>query len=350
MQQPHRQQIREQLGVLEEKLEELGAFACANERLSLKNSAPVQFGSDLLLQDALESMRALSQLVHEQQLSKSVNASDFLQKIISLLVQDAASQGCEIAVSHYGEGKISMEMAELVMGAIVAGFRATLRSQKALTRADRARKHLFPIGSIYVEVRSSPGEIMFRLVDDGQGFHEDDTLATGAEKQFEKLREHIARCGGWFGRSSFDSFGGMIEFKVPLAHNRMEALVLKQGEFRVLIPSSSVAEISETGSPLKVPAGAMILRLHESLGVERGSADSTVLLRVGVADLQFWLACDSLEGKVLARRAPATEFTDDGSWLQSLGIFQAEGTGRALPLFEGTTLIRFYKENSGGSS
>lgn len=346
MQQPQRQQIRDQLGVLEEKLEDLGALACANERLSLNNPAPIQFGSDLLLRDALDSMRSLSHLVHEQQLFKSVSASDFLQKILSLLVQDAAAQGCEVAVSHYGEGKISMEMAELVMGAIVAGFRATLRSHKGMSRSERAKNHLFSTGSIYVEVRSSPGEIMFRLVDDGRGFSGDDELSAGAEKQFEKLREHIARCGGWFGRKSFSGCGGMIEFKVPLAHNRLEALVLKSGAFEVLLPSSCVAEILERGAETRPKPGALVLGLSEASGLEAVRGDYGVLLRVCVADLEFWLSCESLGQKTLVRRVPAAEFVEEGSWLQHLGLFQ----GNALPLFDGTTLIRFFKENSGGST
>lgn|GEM_PF-5785819 len=346
MQQPQRQQIRDQLGILEEKLEDLGAFASTNERMGLKAPAPMQFGSDLLLQDALDSMRVLSHLVHEQQLFKSVSTGDFLHKILSLLVQDAAAQGCDIAVSHYGEGKISMEMAELVMGAIVAGFRATLRSHKALPRAERARNQLFATGSIYVEVRSSPGEIMFRIVDDGKGFGDSSDISIGAEKQFDKLREHIARCGGWFGRKSFGGVGGAIEFKVPLAHNRVEALVLKSGNFEALLPSSCVAEIFESGAESKPPKGALILGLSEAHGLEPNSAEGGTLLRVCVADLEFWLACEELGSKNLVRRISAAEFVEEGSWLQLLGLFQ----GRSLPLFDGTTLIRFFKENSGGSS
>jgi len=344
-----RQQIKEQLGVLEERLEQLGALICANEQQSIRAPAQILFGSDILLQEALDSMRSLGQLVHDQQLFKSVSANDFLPRIISLLVQDAANQGCEVAISHFGEGKISMEMAELVMGAIVAGFRACLRSHKGFNRAERVRHHLFPIGSIYVEVRSTPSEILFRLVDDGKGFHgSGEEFSISTEKQFDKLREHIARCGGWFSRSSYGDFGGAIEFKVPLAHSRIESLILSVGRLEVLIPSSCVAEIIERGSSTAKPAqGARIFRLCEDHGVEAGDADAGVLLRVGVADFQFWLACDALKGKALVRRAPAGNLVDATSWLQNFGLFHEDDAGRALPLLEGTTLIRFYKEFTG---
>lgn len=346
---PTRQQIREQLGVLEEKLEELGSLASANERMSLLSPDPVTFGTELLFQEAIESLHALGQLVHEQQLTKSVAAQDFLQKIIGLLVQDAAAQGCDIAVSQYGEGKISMEMAELVMGAIVAGFRASLRSHRALDRAERARLNLFAPGSIYVEVRASATEVQFRLLDDGAGFESAGSLSLGAEKQFEKLRDHIARCGGWFGRSSLGEVGGSIEFKVPLAHNRVEALVLRTGSFEALLPAACVAEIIEPGRG-RAPEGTLVLRLNEAAGLEPGDPEGACLLRIGVADVQFWVSCEAVGGRVQARRAPAGEFTGPESWLQCFGLFHEQGAGRALPLLEGTTLIRFHRENAGGNA
>ncbi len=349
--QANRQQIREQLAFLEEKLEELGRIAGANERQSLRCPEPLEFGSEVLFKDAIESLKSLGNLVHEQQLTKSVSASDFVQKILALLIQDASAQGCEIAVSHYGEGKISMEMAELVMGAIVAGFRASLRSQKSLSRQERARLNLFSPGSIYVEVQASPSEIQFRLTDDGAGYlpGEENAFPTGTDRQVDKLRDHIARCGGWFGRSSFPDFGGVIEFKVPLAHNRLDGLLVKDGEFEVLIPTTCVAERLERGQG-RPPAGALVLRLSEGHGMVPGSCEDCVLLRIGVADVQFWIACESLGGKVLARKAQAEGFTAPDSWLQAFALFHSEGESRILPLFEGTALVRFYRENSGGQA
>ena len=105
----NREQIREQFGILEEQLEELGALAGGAISVPTPNS-------ELLLHDALEAVRELSRLVHEQQLHRSVSAHDFLLKICGILVQDASVQGVDVAVSHFGEGRISMEMAELEIG------------------------------------------------------------------------------------------------------------------------------------------------------------------------------------------------------------------------------------------
>ncbi len=341
----HRQLIREQLGVLEERLEELGALALSNERQALERPSHLSFGSDTLLQEALASVRDLGQLVYEQQLFKSVSANDFLQRIVGLLVQDAASQGCDIAVAHYGEGRISMEMAELVLGAILAGFRASLKSHKALTRIQRHKHHLFPVGSVYVEVRATAGEIQFRLTDDGQGFAKRAGSDLSSEKHFQKLREHIARCGGWFGHAAFENFGGLIEFKVPLSHNRLEALVLRRGAFEVLVPSTSVVEILEPGE--RAPPGAAIFTLDEDAGLTPGGEELPVLVRVGVADLQFWIGCETLGARVKARRLSAVDFVEDGSWLKHLGLFRTEDQSRALPLLEGAELVQLYRDCGG---
>lgn len=341
--QQHRQLIREQLGVLEERLEELGALALANERQALERPSALSFGSDILLQEALASIRDLGQLVYEQQLFKSVSANDFLQRIVGLLVQDAAAQGCDIAVAHFGEGRISMEMAELVLGAILAGFRASLKSHKSLSRVQRHRHYLFGTGSIYVEVRATAGEILFRLTDDGQGYGKRSDLAS--EKHFQKLREHIARCGGWFGHSSFENFGGLIEFKVPLSHNRLEALILRQGDFEVLIPSTSVAEVLEAGE--LPPDDAVVFSLDENTGLAPALEKAAVFLRIGVADLQFWISCESLGARVKARRLSAADFVEEGSWLKDLGLFRTEEHSQALPLLEGASLVQLYRECGG---
>jgi hypothetical protein len=235
-----RQQIKEQMGLLEEQIELLGSVASLNEQQSLANSPALVFGSDVILQETLETLRGLYQLAQEQQNLKSVPAADFLAKIIGILVQDAAASGFDIAIFHFGEGKISMEMAELVLGAIIAGMRASLRSYRGASRTDRLDRHLFPTFGFYLEVRANPEEIQFRLVDDGPGYggRLDEELAS--EKQFQKLRLHIARSGGWFGRSSLEHMGGQIEFKVPLPRNRFETLLLRCGECEALLPSSCV--------------------------------------------------------------------------------------------------------------
>ena len=96
----NRQQIRNQLGILEEKLEELGALACANERSSLEPDYSPDFRTEILLQDAYHSMDELNRLVHDQQLFRSVPAAQFLQKISSILVTHASAENVDIAISH----------------------------------------------------------------------------------------------------------------------------------------------------------------------------------------------------------------------------------------------------------
>ncbi|HEY8278942.1 MAG TPA: hypothetical protein VIH99_04920 [Bdellovibrionota bacterium] len=336
----HRQQIREQLGIIEERLEDLGAFASANERQALRSPDPFSFGSDLLLQEALDSVRDLGQLIHEQQLFKSLPADDFLRRVCTLLVQDAAAQGSDVAISHFGSGKVSMEMAELVMGAIIASFKACLKGQKTFSRVQRVKQHLFPTASIYLELQATHGEVQFRLIDDGRGYAKESATM---EKQFHKLREHIGNCGGWFRYSSCETYGGLIEFKVPLALSRAEALILREGDFELLLPSSCVAETIERQGKGRVPPGATVYRIDEHAGLVPGGEDSPVLLRLGVADLQFWVGCEAVAGKTLARRVSAADFVEKGSWMQDLGVFQSEGINRALPMLEGRALVQFYQ-------
>lgn len=332
----HRQQIREQFGVLEEKLEELGVLA----HTAVQNPERAVVGTDLLLQDALESVRELSRLVHDQQQLKSIPAQDFILRVCGLLAQDAAAKGVPIAISHFGEGKISMEMAELVMGAIVAAFRASLKSQQAMTRNQRIKNYLFPIGSIYIEVRATSGEIQFRLLDDGEGFG---AASSAEDRRFSKLRESIANCGGWFGYRGLHPCGGVIEFKVPFAHNRTDAFVLRQGAFELLVPSACVADVVQRSA--RGPAEAY--RLHETLALEPGGEGSPMFVRICVADVEFWVGCDSISESVRVRRQAAGDFVGADCWMRFLGVFQDEGVTRALPLLDGAALVKFQGRGGG---
>jgi hypothetical protein len=331
---PQRQQIRDQLGVLEERLEELGALARAGERGS-EGQQGYRFGAELLLNDALESMRDLSLLVNDQQQQKSVSAQDFLLRICALMVQSAQAHGVDIAVSHHGDGRISLEMAELVMGAIIAAFRSSLAGYRNFTPAERVKSHLFRTASVYLEVKATPGELQFRLLDDGQG------LAAREQASFRRLREHVAECGGWFAHKNFEPCGGLIEFKIPIAQNRVEAIVLRQGEFEMLLPSSCVLEMSRASGQHPVAAGVATYEVHGTDGLVKGSSGSPVLVRVGVADMQFWIGCDEATGPVKVRRSPAADFFEEGCWIRTLGVFQHQGAGRALPMLDGAALVQF---------
>ncbi len=338
----HRQQIRAQLAVLEERIDELGALASATELHSLQSPANVSFGSDLLLQSALDSMSSLDRFFQDEQAHKSISADNFLQRVVGLLVQDATRLECDIAVSHFGEGKISMEMAELVMGAILGGIRASLKSHKGLSRAQRLRRHLFITGTVYLEVCATESEIQFRIIEDGQGFAGPELPDLGQEKQVQKLREHIAQCGGWFSHCPFEHNGSKIEFKVPVAQNRLQAVVLRQGAFEALLPSANIAECIEPEGESIIPAGALVLQLDEHGGLVPGNGDAAVRLRVGVADLQFWITCDAISTGVKTRRIPASGFVEEESWLRHFGVFQEVGTSRALPLLDGAALVHLH--------
>lgn len=343
-----RQQINEQLGLLEERLEDLGALALNNERQMLELPPVIQFGSEPLVHDAIETVRELQQLIHEQQLYKSVPAHDFLQRIAGLLIQEAVAQNCAISIGQFGEGKISMEMAELVLGAILTGFRRSVKNLKSETPEQRVKSRLFKVATLYLEVKASSTDIQFRLTDDSPNSQGSDEVDLTGDKQIHKLREHIARCGGWFGHSRFKGHGSLIEFKVPLSHSRLEALVVRQGTFEVLIPGSCVAEIVEKRSAKEMPEDSLVLCLDEEEGLLPGSADAPALLRIGVADLQFWLACDSIGRSVRTRRLSIKDFVEKGCWLQNLGTFREEGSGiRSLPLLEGPSLVQLYRRHGG---
>jgi hypothetical protein len=339
---PQRQQIRDQLGVLEERLEELGALARAGERGS-GGSDVHRFGSELLFQDALETMRELSRLVNEQQLHKTVSAHDFLIRICALIVQSAQANGVDIAISHHSEGRISLEMAELVMGAIIAAFRSSLAAQKNFGQDLRLKHHLFRTGSVYLEVNATESELQFRLLDDGQGIN------APAQNSFRRLRERVAQSGGWFGYKSFEPCGELIEFKIPLAQNRVDSLVLRQGKFEALLATSSVLEVSRVQSEHAVSPGTPVYRLHETKGLVAGDPLSPVLVRVAVADIQFWIGCEAVGSPVKARRIPGQDFFEEGCWIRALGMFQENGAGRALPMLDGAALVQF-QSNLGGEA
>jgi hypothetical protein len=303
--------------------------------------AEIEYFLEVLLQCALDSIESLDRSIREEQTFRSVAADHFLHRVVGLLVQDAARQGCEIAVSQFGEGKISLEMAELVMGAVLAGIRVTLKGQKSLSPGERVARHLFSTGTIYLELRATEAEIQFRIVDDG-ATRADPSAGLENSAQIRKLRQHIAGGGGWFSQSVFEKQGSKIEFTVPLAQSRPQALVLRQGGFEALIPSANVAERIEAGGG-ELPRGALVLRLCESKGLVPGSANAPVRLRIGVADLQFWISCDSVSGSVKARTVPADGFVEEDSWLRSFGLFQEGGASRALPLLDGSALVRFHE-------
>lgn len=322
-----RQLIKDQLGALEEQLELLGPAA----RL-----------------ETLEAFRDLHELIHSDALRRSLNANEFLARVSTVLIQQAAEQGYEIAISHYGEGRISAEMVEVSMGAIMACLRTSLRSYRGMGAAIRSQKGLFRACSIYLEVKGTTEGVHFRLIDDGKGYSGGFIAGMDADVQFQKLRAQIAAHGGWFSRQSFADFGGSVSFQVPLPRARFGCTVLRTGDFEILVPESYCTRVvdvlKEGGLPCK--EGDVVALLCAETGL-RIPAEGEVIsprsvVQISVADFQFWIICDSAQSRVRSRRYPCADFLEAGSWFQCLGLYPEGGALKSLPLLEGEGLMRFY--------
>lgn len=344
-----RQKIKDQISEMEEQLEILEGITLQNGAHAVAGEGTYEFSEDLLVSRAMASLRNLKDLVHEQSLLKSLAAEDFLQKIAGVLVREARALGYEISLSTYGCGRISMEMAELSMGAVLACVRASLRSFRGMDASARQRHRLFNTYSIYLEARATDDDVRFRLLDDGQGYDGNFRAELESEKQFTKIRGYIARHGGWFSRKSLAGVGGLIEFTVPLPLSRFDCLVVQQGSFEALLPAACVAKVVELptletlNGVLAVPAADAGLA---AVGVE-ALATAAVAVKVGVADFQFWLLCEAAERKVSARRHVAGELVETGCWFGFLGIYHDGKYQQALPLLDGEALMNFFA-NAGG--
>ncbi|RZA06119.1 MAG: ATP-binding protein [Proteobacteria bacterium] len=344
-----RQKIKEQISELEEQLEILSQVSLSNGAHAVAGEGSYEFSQDLLVQETMRSLVNLKDLVHEQNQLKSLAAEDFLQKISGVLVREARALGYDIALSTFGSGRISMEMAELSMGAVLACVRASLRSFKTMDTSARQKHRLFPTYSFYLEARATDGAVQFRLLDDGQGYDPDFQGEFKADQQFNKIRGYIARHGGWFTRRSLQPVGGAIEFKVPLPLSRFECVVIKQGAFELLLPTACVAQVVELPT-LEALDGLFAIPAADA-GLQAVSVSAmgqaSVAVKVGVADFQFWLLCDSAERRITARRHVAGELVESGCWFGFLGIFHDGKYQQALPLLDGEALMNFFAKAGG---
>jgi hypothetical protein len=328
-----RQQIKEQLGALEEQVELLGALARS---------------------ETLEALNNLHNLIHNDTLRKSLPASDFLHRVISVLTQEASALGFEIAVSHFGEGRMSAEMVEVSMGAIMACIKASLRSYRTMNQAMRTKHNLFRTYSLYIEIRANANGVQFKLVDDAKGYSGEFITGLDNDIRMDKLRSQVADHGGWFSRRTFPGFGGAIEFRVPLPHARFECLVLKQGDFEMLVPVSyctRIVDIKEEGG-LPFVEGETIANLSAEDGIrpprEGDSNSPGYAVQISVADVQYWVLCDLAKTHVKSRRYNCADFVEEYCWYDNLGLFPSAGALKALPLLEGGGLLRLY--NSWGAT
>lgn len=341
-----RTKLKEQISTLEEQLELLGDMVVRNGAYAAgAEGRTYDQSEDELVRNAMRSLKGLRELVHEQSFAKSLPAEDFLQKIAGVLIREAHAMGFEISLSTFGSGRISMEMVELSMGAVLACVRASLRTYAGMDRSVRSKHNLFGAYSFYLEAKATDNDVHFRLFDDGQGYSADFHAEFEAEKQFQKIRTYIARNGGWFSRRSLPGVGGAIEFKVPLPLSRFECLVLQRGEFQVLVPSACVAEVE--ANPQLDSLGGVLAMPGSEHGLEPVSvgqaAGAGVAVKIGVADFQFWLLADVANKRVTARRHVAGDLVETGCWFGFLGIFhEGNGLPQALPLLDGEALMQFH--------
>jgi hypothetical protein len=298
-----------------------------------------------MIRDALDSLRRLQGLVQEEKFERSIDAEDFLRRVTSVLVREAQAAGFELAVATFGTGRISMEMVEVSMGAILACLRASLKSFKGMGRALRVKNHLFYTFSIYLEVRATPDEVHFRLLDDGQGYRGSFRTEFETENQFRRIRNHISRFGGWFRRKSLPDYGGSIEFKAALPLSRFESLLLKSGETEILLPHGCVIEVAKNQS---LPGDRVaFLDAESGLSLESPGGMHITAVKVAVADFQFWIVCESAEQIDKTRRLSGEGLTDRHAWFQGFGVFHEQAVPKVAPLLEGETLMNFHIESWG---
>ncbi len=342
-----RERIREQLGYFEEQLERLDSVALSNESFPIDDTSRYQFDESILIEEMKRSFHELANLVQEETLrQKSLSANDFLGRVIRCLIQQAEGMGYQLAISQYGEGRVSLEMVELSMSAILSCIGASLRSYKGMSRAHRMKNKLYVPYSVHLEIIASLEEIHFRLVDDGQGYSGSLRAQFDAEKHFKGIRSEIGKSGGWFKRKSFEEYGGSIEFKMPLKRARFESWLLNCHDGEVLVPAHCVSENLEGKNLPPEEKDEIYARLSANQGLIACTREeilkSKSAVRMGVADFRLWVACESADKKTQSRRHSADGFVAQDSWYEQFGIYHERGDGRALPLLDADVLLRFH--------
>lgn len=341
-----REQIREQFSLLEEQLERLLSLSAPSLAKSREHELDVG-EEDLLLGRVKKIFDDLHGLVREETLKqKSLSAHDFTQKLIRMLILEANQKKFKIAVAYHCSGRISMEMVEVSMAAILSSFKASLRSYSGHTQEKRTKLNLSETYSFYLELHGHSDEFHFRMTDDGAGFDQNHSHSVEIEANFSKVRASLAKCGGWFNRKSFVGYGGQIEFKVPLPRTRQEVSILKRDGFELLIPCFFVVE--STNDLSKIPQDGIshigILDPDHGILPYQGSLQglNSMAVRVGVADFEAWIICDYVSERLKSRKYDAREFLESGSWLSYLGLCVRNGMSLSLPLLDGDALMQFY--------
>jgi hypothetical protein len=345
-----RQRIADQIGALEEQLELLQRLAARNCLTSIQKNPSFDFAESTEMQLARGALESLQAELGRQREEKSVPARKFLKRISSVLVQECAALDRNISISVSGTGTISMDMAELAMNAILHTLKAAIGSAFDLSSSERSQRHLFQTMAFSLQVKAEPENIHFVLTDDGQGHQAGGIKSFEQEKQFQKIRSHLALCGGWFRRKNLQPYGGMIEFKLPFLTGRFQGAKISSNGVEAVIPGFCISDFWKAEDLLLHPWNGPIACLDEEKGLSVCGPEARpgdVFLKLAIADFECLLKCRVLDNSLRLRKLSGADFFTPDSSFKALGIYNEGESAVVLPMIEGETLFHFYLMNWG---
>jgi hypothetical protein len=353
--------ISDDFGKLEERLERLETLASLNDQTVVSGTGIYDHTYAEVLREVRTELAELQEKVFERVLSsKSIEAKDFLTKIVKNLIEESRGLGLDIAVSVHGKGRVPMHLIEMALSSILACVRVSVESFRRQSGVDRIMKNLFPTCSFQMEIIAGSTEIHFRILHDGDGFSKDaignwmDTIRS--------IRENVAKTGGWFNFHRFENYGGSVEFKIPVTRTRFPGYIIRTGSFEAIVPASCVADTLQeiSSDSLTLKRGEYFYNDRAAVGFLSSSSGFEVLtieglprtegmkaILLGAADFQFLILCDDFQLVEKIRSVEDEDLLDKASWFSRFGVFH-EGIGsRLVPLMDGETLVHFHKQIGG---
>ena len=336
-----RQRISEELGALEEHLELVQRLSMRNSLNPIQPKSSFDFEESIQAEVARESLDRLHQELSRQREQKSISVEKLLQKIAAILIQEVLPHDRDITISTFGSGNVSLEMVELAMGSIVGAVRASVRSALEFDSLDRQRLFLYPALSFFIHAKSEGENIHFILKDDGAGHSNLGVTGFEQEKDFQKIRAHLAVSGGWFRKTNLVPYGGKIEFRLPLIQPRFLSYRVVSNGIEALIPATCVASLN---SGVASRDRVVVLDENSGMAVSKGLAqEQEVEVQLAIADYEFPFRCRVLGEGIRTRKLSGADFFDPSSSFQYLGVFHEAENPKVLPLLEGETLLNFYQ-------
>ncbi len=355
--------ISDDFGKLEERLERLEALANTNDQAIASGTGIYDHTYTEVLRDVRNELSELQEKVFERVLSsKSIEAKEFLTRIVKHLVDESRDLGLDVAISLHGTGRVPMHLIELALSSILACVKVSVESFRKQSGVDRIMKHLFPTCSFQMEIKASSTEIHFRILHDGDGFSQD-AIGTWAET-VRAIRENVAKTGGWFSFHRFESYGGRVEFKIPVTKTRFPGYVVRTGSFETVVPASCVTDALQEISAERISVkdgeyfydnNAVVGYLSASDGLERLTKENVSRVEgakgimLGAADFQFLILCDDFQMLEKVRSVEDRDMLEKDSWFHSFGVFHEGSASRVVPLMDGETLVRFHKLYGGAA-